>query len=59
MTSIEEKDIHEPRVKANLHFREKREARIARMEDLAEKNKERAEHRFDTASEMASFIPLG
>jgi hypothetical protein len=29
------------------------------MEDLAEKNKERAERRFDTASEMASFIPLG
>lgn len=52
-------EIHAPRTKANPNFEAKRTARIARFSGLADKNEEKAETRFDTASKMAAIIPMG
>jgi hypothetical protein len=54
-----EQEIHAPRTKADPNFAAKRAARVARYSELADKNGEKAETRFDTASKMAAIIPMG
>lgn len=56
---INQNDAPAPRTKADPNFQARREARAARFEELAEKNKEHAEARFTAGSKMADQIPLG